>query len=214
MSQSTERGHAEMPVSPDADLQKDVEKFLEDLIKNRRSHYPMQYTGAGIPDKKIRKLLEYANYAPNHKKTQPWRFHVFKGTALLALIECNRQFYLDSTSPDKVKQNKLHKFELRKEKVSHVIAIVVHKDPEGRVPEIEEIAAVACSVQNMYLSLRPMGLGGYWSTGKFAFSEAAREHLKLRQNEILMGFFYLGVVDNPLPSYPHSGMEERIKWHE
>jgi len=52
-----------------------------DLIKKRRSIFPAQYTDREIAKSDIEKILEAANWAPTHKKTEPWRFRVFRGNA-------------------------------------------------------------------------------------------------------------------------------------
>ena len=48
-----------------------------ELIKKRRSVFPAQYTNQAINKSEIEKILESANWAPTHKKTEPWRFKVF-----------------------------------------------------------------------------------------------------------------------------------------
>ena len=49
-----------------------------DIIKNRRSVMPYQYNDVPIKEDDLFKILEAANWAPTHKKTEPWRFKVFK----------------------------------------------------------------------------------------------------------------------------------------
>ena len=52
-----------------------------DIIKNRRSVMPYQYNDVPIKEDDLFKILEAANWAPTHKKTEPWRFKVFKKTS-------------------------------------------------------------------------------------------------------------------------------------
>lgn len=54
-------------------------EILEDIIKSRRSIFPKDYTAEAIPQDVLDKILESANYAPSHKKTNPWRFRIFQG---------------------------------------------------------------------------------------------------------------------------------------
>ena len=54
-------------------------------IRNRRSVFPAQYTGEPVEKETIEQLLELANWAPTHKKTQPWRFKVIYGEGLKRL---------------------------------------------------------------------------------------------------------------------------------
>lgn len=72
-------------------------KYIEvsNLIKNRFSWYPAQMkSNAKIPDESIWKLLELANYAPNHKRTEPWRFVVFSEEKLIISIKNWEKFIL------------------------------------------------------------------------------------------------------------------------
>ena len=42
----------------------------------------------------------------------------------------------------------------------------MQRDPGERIPEWEELASVACAVQNMWLSATSYGIGAYWSSPK------------------------------------------------
>lgn len=59
--------------------------MIEEIIKNRRSVFPAQYNSEAINKETIQKILEIANYAPTHKKTEPWRFKVMQGEKLADL---------------------------------------------------------------------------------------------------------------------------------
>lgn len=52
------------------------------LIKSRRSVFVDQFSEQKIEKKIIHQLLENANWAPSHGKTEPWRFFVFSGKGL------------------------------------------------------------------------------------------------------------------------------------
>lgn len=190
------------------------ESQLELLMNGRRSLFPRQFSGGVIDSGVIRKLLEYANTAPNHKRTRPWRFVVFSGTSKENLLDFKKEFYIKNTIPGEVNQMKLDDFKLRKEKVSHIIAINMHRDELHRLPEIEEIAAVSCAVQNIYLSLNTFGLGGYWNTGNVAFSDEMKMYLGLGGEDRCLGFFYLGLVDMAIPVIPKGEVDSLITWRD
>ena len=61
------------------------------------------------------------------------------------------------------------------------------------LPEWEEIAATAMAVQNLWISCVDSNIGGYWSTPKYINKLGA--FLKLNQDEVCLGFFYLGIQD-------------------
>lgn len=51
------------------------------LIKSRRSVFPKDYNGAGVPVTldAVRMCLDAARWAPTHKRTEPWRYVVISG---------------------------------------------------------------------------------------------------------------------------------------
>jgi nitroreductase len=173
------------------------------LIKRRRSVFIAQFeTGKIIPDEIIWQLLENANWAPNHKNTEPWRFCVFSGDGLKKLGEFQGALY-KKTSGEKFNQGKYDKLISNPLRCSHIISIGMKRSTEVSIPEVEEIAAVSCAVQNIYLSTAPLGIGGYWTTGGITYEEEAKEFFGLNQQDKLLGFFYLGYVAVP------SGMGKR-----
>lgn len=46
------------------------------LIRSRRSIFPKHMTGETVPQDSITAMLEAANWAPTHGRTEPWRFVV------------------------------------------------------------------------------------------------------------------------------------------
>jgi nitroreductase len=54
-------------------------EILKEIIEQRRSIFPKDYTGAEIPQDLIDEILNSATFAPNHKRTKPWRFKIFRG---------------------------------------------------------------------------------------------------------------------------------------
>ena len=58
-----------------------MENLINNIIKNRRATPARFLATKEISKEVIQNLLENANWAPNHKKTEPWRFKVFLGKA-------------------------------------------------------------------------------------------------------------------------------------
>ena len=50
---------------------------ITDLIKDRRTIYPEQFSDRKIQKDQITHILNNALWAPTHGNTQPWRFVVF-----------------------------------------------------------------------------------------------------------------------------------------
>ena len=166
---------------------------INDIIKNRRSHFPKEFSGKILEDEIINTCLENGHWAPSHKLTFPWRFVVMNKAAVLTFYELAKTDYLNHTAiPD---QKKLDKLNIMAEKPSHIIGIICN--PTGLVPLWEEQASCAMAVQNMYLSLSQFpNAGGYWSTGLRVNQAAMRDFMNCKEDEIHMGNFIMGEVEN------------------
>ncbi len=186
---------------------------LNSVILSRRSIYPYQYEkGKVISDEIIWQILENANRAPNHKQTEPWRFSVFAGEGLKYFGELQAGIYKRYAGVifNEGRYKKLIDYPLMS---SHVIAIGMKRSETNKLPEIEEIEAVACAVQNMFLTVTAYGLGSYWTTAGITYFEEAKPHFHLDEDDKLLGFFYIGHVAKPLISPSKRKLvQEKVRW--
>jgi len=183
---------------------------INEAIRARRSVYPAQFIDKPIPKEIIKTLLINANHAPTHRLTEPWRFKVFVGAGKTNLGHFLANKYLEIT-PEAI-EGKAEKIKKNCEKAGVVIAIILHRDLQERVPEWEENASVAMSVQNMWLALDQYELGGYWSSP--GLTQYLGEHVNLKENEKCIGFFYIGACE-PLERIVKKGpIEEKVEWVE
>ena len=143
---------------------------LLQLIQNRRSIYPPSYIDKPIGKEILEQILEAANWAPNHKKTEPWRFKVIRGAAKERLGQYMADFYKANTPEEKFPAMKFKKNIKKAAKSDTIIAICMKRDPAESLPEWEEQAAVAMAVQNMWLMCTAHGIGSYWGSGKALLS--------------------------------------------
>ena len=171
-----------------------MQNQINEIIENRRSIYPKEYTGDQVEQVVLETLLRNANFAPNHKSNYPWRFMVIGGSSLEAWVNKAAEIYQTETKEEAFNQAKYDKIKHYAQQVSHAIAIVMEREPDVKSIEREDLCAVAAGVQNMYLSLSQYEhVGGYWSTGLGTYSKAMSDFLKLNENQTLLGFFILGV---------------------
>ena len=139
------------------------------------------------------------------------QFTVFTGEGLKKLADFQSQLYKKEAG-DNFKEATYIKLREKPLKASHVIAIGMKRTTVKNIPEVEDIAAVACSVQNMYLSLTAYGLGGYWTTGGITYNAKAKPFFGLAEDDRLMGFFYIGHIAIPSPAAKRSPLEQKVKW--
>ena len=182
------------------------------LARKRRSTFPDQFeAGKKVEDAIIREILTNATWAPNHGKEEPWRFTVFTGEGLQQLANFQSQLYKETT-PDNFKEMTYKKLQEQPLKASHIIALGMKRSVNKNIPEVEDIAAVSCAVQNIYLSVEAYGLGGYWTTGGITYRPQAKSFFGLEEQDRLMGFFYIGHVAIPSTGAKRVSPEERINW--
>ena len=185
---------------------------INELIKNRRAIFPKTYNDRPIPTEIIQQILENANWAPTHRFTEPWRFKVFRGEGLRRLGAHLAELYKAKVDPDKYSEMKYNKTKNKPLRSACVIAICMQRDPEESVPEWEELAAVACAVQNMWLSCTAYGIGSYWSSP--ATISDMNEFLELGQGERCLGFFFMGYHDLPQIPGKRKSIEDKVVWIE
>ena len=183
------------------------------LIRERRSIFPRDYTGEKVDDAIVQQILFNATWAPTHKVTQPWRFMVFTGEGLKKLAEFQGACYKQvATARGKFEQDKYEGLLKKPMQSSHIISVGMKRDEKKAVPELEEIGAVYCAVQNMYLTATAYGLGAYISTGGITFYEEAKPFFNLGPEDKLLGFFHVGKTNYTAPDSKRKSVEDVSFW--
>ncbi len=184
---------------------------INELIKKRRSIYPIQYNDSPIAKEFIQTLLENASWAPTHRLTEPWRFKVIMNEQKKELGLFLAHKYKTVIGEDKFSEAKYQKIQNNCNSSGAIIAICMQKDLKERVPEWEEIAATAMAVQNMWLTCTANDIGCYWSSpGLIKYMD---EFFKLNEHERCLGFLYIGNYDTTqLHEGKRSALEDKIEW--
>mmetsp|Transcript_30854 Transcript_30854/g.67372 ORF Transcript_30854/g.67372 Transcript_30854/m.67372 type:complete len:262 (-) Transcript_30854:109-894(-) len=171
------------------------------LIQQRRSIFPKDYDGSAPSSDCIDCMLEAANWAPTHGKTEPWRFVVMSGAGKEEFEEMCHNTIKETLGEDSEKYQKYlekkQKKAAAKAKVSHLIAICMKRQtkPDKLNPEWEEMAACSCAVQNMHLMATSMGVASYWSTGGPLESPNLLNFLGLtEEGDRCLGLFHVGMA--------------------
>lgn len=188
---------------------------VNELIRNRRSVFQSQYSGEKVDDAIVKQMVENANWAPTHKFTEPWRFIIYKGEGIKKLAVLQSDLYKRITVADgSYKEERFQNLLTKPSLSSHIIVIGMKRDEKKSVPEIEEVGAVFCAVENMHLTATAYGVGGYLSTGGITYFEQAKELFGLGKEDKLIGFFHVGHVKNTLPEGRRRPLEEKVMWVE
>ncbi len=182
--------------------------MISELVKSRRAVFPAQYNDRPISRETLEKILEAANWAPTHRRTEPWRFKVLLGEHKERFGDFLAQKYSEiESSPKNIK---IKKYRENPRRSAAVILICMQRDLQERVPEWEEIAATAMAVQNMWLMCTDLGIGSYWSSP--GLIQYMSEFVELAEGEKCLGIFYMGYYDGDIPAGVRSPVEEKLLW--
>jgi nitroreductase len=167
-----------------------------------------------VPRDLIEQILHAGTYAPNHYRTEPWRFYVLEGGARLRLghvfEEITKSELDDLTSSASLsKLDRLKKLPLR---APVIISVAVEPQKGKNIVQIEEYAAVHCAVQNMLLTAHSLGLGAIWRTGPLCYHEKTKNFFGLSNEGDLVAFIYLGYPDTAPPTVKKTSFKNLTKW--
>jgi nitroreductase len=186
---------------------------LNKLIQVRRSVFPQFYTGEKVDDAIVKQMLVNATWAPTHKLTQPWRFVVFTGDGIKQLAESQSQLYQEVTTKDgSFRQDKFESLMKKPLLSSHIIVVCMKRDPKKSIPEIEEVGAVYCAVENMYLTAQAHGIGCYLSTGGITYFQEAKKLFGLEPEDKIIGFMHVGTPKEQPRGAKRIPVEEIAQW--
>jgi nitroreductase len=186
---------------------------VNDLIRSRRTIRPEQFTERKVQKDQIELILNNAQWAPNHGKTEPWRFQVFQSEASRNALSQNLGRLYMETTPDKLQNDtKLAKLIRRPLISSVVIAVNMSRQIEEKIPEIEEIEAVSCAIQNMQLTANAYGIGAFWSTPKLIYTSGMNTYLNIKEKDKCLGLIYLGYTREEWPKSHRKPIEYNTIW--
>ena len=185
---------------------------LNHIIRNRRSVFVAQFdTERKVEDHIVDRMLENANWAPTHYLTEPWRFMVFTGEGLKQFAHFHAELY-KTEAGDKFEQSRYEKFLNNPQKASHIISIGMKRHAMDKLPETEEICAVAGAVQNMQLTASAYGVGCYWTTGGITYYENAKPFFNLEAEDKLLGFLYVAYAKGEPTQGRRKPIADKVRW--
>lgn len=192
----------------------DSSLFIKGITKKRRNVKPELFNGKRIDNEIVRELLEVANWAPTHKRTEPWRFIVYEYEKTKDFGVLHSNVYKEHTPADKFLIKKYNKILNRADNASHVIVAYVHPDANSTIPLQEEIAAAACAVQNMLLLATAYEIASYWGSGGMCYHPAMNEALGIDSNDVILGWIFLGRTDDfdKLRPIRNTPIDNKVRW--
>ena len=170
-----------------------------------------------VPRELVERILGSAVHAPNHRLTEPWRFHVFTGKgrgelararAEIARLQAQAEGESDELAAGRISR------ERKKACRAPVVIAVISEAGRDEIETLENYAACACAVQNMQLTAHSLGLAAMWRTGPVAYHEHMRRFFGLQEGDKVVAHLYVGYPDMDERPRRRKPAEELTVWHE
>jgi nitroreductase len=172
---------------------------------------------APVPRELIERILESGVHAPNHKITEPWRFHVFSGKgrgelarvrAEIARLQAEAEGESEEMAAGRISRERKKAFR------APVVIAVISVAGRDEVETLENYAACAAAVQNMQLTAHALGLAAMWRTGPIVYHQEMRRFFGLKENDRIVAHVYLGYPDMGVRPRRRDPANEKTVWHE
>jgi nitroreductase len=172
----------------------DFDRFAE-LVRTRRTSMVV-HPDREVPVELVAELCRLVTWAPNHKKTWPWRFAAFTGPGRARLGDTMADEMERAGFGDEIKRAKTRTKYLRTP-VALVVGCAPHADP---MLDAENRDAVAAGIQNLLLGATTLGLASFWSTPALTRPPAVLELCGFDAGDRLVGMIYLGWAAQRCPA--------------
>jgi nitroreductase len=159
-----------------------------DLLLNRDSALKLE--APGPTEAELADILQSAVRAPDHGRLRPWRFVVVPSDKRARFGEVLAES-LRRKNPD-APADMLQRERDKAMRAPVIVVVAAHVQKGHRIPEIEQISAVAAAAQNIMLAAPAKGFGAMWKTGDAAYDPWVREQFGLAPDDEIIGFLYLG----------------------
>lgn len=133
-------------------------QIIEEVIRDRRTIH--NFTTETPPFEQIEKAIELASWAPNHRHTEPWRFHHLGPETISAVVDLNSRLVTEKkgASAGSAKRE-------RWSTIPGWLAVTSALSCNDAELQKEDYAACCCAIQNLSLYLWSVGVGVKWTTG-------------------------------------------------
>jgi nitroreductase len=158
------------------------------LIRSRRTH--KSFGSEPVPKETLEELFELARWAPNHHRTNPWRFRVL-GPETLARLK-------DAAGPAEAPK-------LERAPTLVVASAALSGDPRQ---DEEDLYATASAVYAVLLAAHARGLASYWRTPDVLRRDKGRQAVGLPDDERFIGLIHLGPPRTEPPARERAALDE------
>lgn len=172
---------------------------FQEMLLTRRTINDFEETLPQDWEKILRQAINAATFAPNHKRTEPWRFHLLGPESIRKVCKLNAKLVSANKGPE-AGEKKLQRWLA----MPGWLVVTCQKGECGDMMQPtslarEDYAACCCAIQNLSLSLHANGVGTKWTTGPVNFDPEFAEAVGFPPDEeYVVGTIWFGTpTKNP-----------------
>jgi len=192
-----------MPANETAPVSAPSPEATAALLSGRRTIH--QFSEERPPDALIRKAIEVARWAPNHRLTEPWRFYLLGDETARAIAEHNATLVAARRGSQVA--------DAKRERWLGIPGwlLVTCTRSDDPVRAEEDYAATACAIHNLQLYLWTHGVGVKWTTGRVTRDPGFWEIVDVDSTaERLVGLLWYGYPAH-IPETQRKSVEEVLR---
>ncbi|WP_241961095.1 nitroreductase family protein [Salinibacterium hongtaonis] len=158
------------------------------LLSAMAARRSVSKVGPATPtDAELVEILAAVTPVADHKALRPWRLITLRGDDRVRLAKAMDAAAGETREPGE--------FTTKPFRAELLIAIVASPTEHPKVREWEQHATAAGAAHLLELALWAAGWGVMWRTGMLTNAPEVRAAHGLRENELLMGWLYVGAID-------------------
>lgn len=185
---------------------------VSEAIRQRRSLGRVKDTP--VDREKIETMLESAVWAPNHHRTEPWKFFVLSGEGRNPLSRVLKEVAHGRVEDPESEegQKRIGKISRKPFAAPTVIVVALSPSDNPKAIYIEDVCAVAAATQNMLLTAHALGLGTIWRSGPIYNTPEVKALFDLREDEEILGLVFAGEADMTKDNVKRIPFDEKTAW--
>jgi len=182
---------------------------VSDAIQQRRSI--KRFTPRPVTRTEIERLLAAAALAPNHKLTQPWRFHVLGPEARYAYGAALGERKAKKCATPEAGRALRDTVASEHQALPAMIVVSIVRNENPELAE-EDYAAAMMGIENLALAAVAVGLGTHIKTGAVMADPAARAAAGVGDDERIVAVVNVGEPEEVPPPKQRNLVESCTTW--
>ncbi len=182
-----------------------------DLLLSRRSILAQNLSAPGPSDEELELILRAATRVPDHGKLTPWRLHIFRGDARLALGDKLAEIW--GQQDPAAKEERIAFERIRIARAPLVVMVVYTPVESVKAPPLEQLMSCGAVCQNLIIAAKALGYGSQWLTEWPAYHAQVKALFSLREEDQIAGFIYVGSTTDTPEDRPRPALSDVVVYH-